>query len=394
MKRPFTFILSSFIISLSFSCFAQQGEWQKLATRNDIAGRSECGMAEVDGKFYLIGGGEGIEPVQQFDPQTQQWVQKAEAPVMMHHFQAVGFNGKVYVLAAFGDNNYPNQVPLANVQIYNTKTDRWDTGAGLPAGRRRAGAGAAAYRGKLYLIDGIQHGHNSGTNSMFDEYDPVTNTWKTLPDAPHIRDHCTAAVIGDKLYAVGGRNTSLHDPNNFMSFFDKTVLEVDCYDFTTGKWMTLAAKLPLGSGGGALVNLRNTLYYMGGERATKKTPNGPKKSTYFLDPSAATEWTETDSLNIGRNGTAAVVYNDKIYLAGGAAGQGGPPPPPPNAQVNNQPGMQMPNQPPQPGQPNQPNLPQIMPSAPGGLRAGAPGGPSPGMRPVSGSISLEVFTLK
>lgn len=85
---------------------------------------------------------------------------------------------------------------------------------------------------------------------MFDEYDPVTKRWRSLPDAPHIRDHSMAAVVGDKFYAVGGRNTSYHEPDNFMAFMSKTVLEVDCYDFKTGRWSTLPAKLPLGSGGG------------------------------------------------------------------------------------------------------------------------------------------------
>ena len=93
--------------------------------------------------------------------------------------------------------------------------------AGLPAGRRRAGAGAADYQGKLYLVDGIQHGHSSGTTNMFDVYDPKTNTWTALPDAPHIRDHSQAVVIKDKLYAVGGRNTSYRDSTGMMFFFQQ-----------------------------------------------------------------------------------------------------------------------------------------------------------------------------
>lgn len=155
---------------------------------------------------------------------------------------------------------------------------------------------------------------------MFDVYDPAKNTWTALPDAPHIRDHSMGVVVKDKLYAVGGRNTSLHDANNFMSFFDKVVLDVDCYDFKTGKWSTLAAKLPLGTGGGTCVNLDDKIFYIGGERATATKPNGPQKDVFYLDPEKDTQWTAAPSLNKARNGVGSAVLNHKIYIAGGTGG--------------------------------------------------------------------------
>ena len=45
---------------------------------------------------------------------------------------------------------------------------------------------------------------------MFDEHDPTTDRCAALPDAPHIRDHCSPAVLSDKLYVAGGRNNSYH----------------------------------------------------------------------------------------------------------------------------------------------------------------------------------------
>lgn len=144
----------------------------------------------------------------------------------------------------------------------------------------RSECGLATVDNKLDLVNGIQYGHSSGTTNMFDEYDPATGHRRIMPDAPHIRDHSMAAVAGDKLYAVGGRNTSYHEPDNFMAFMSKTVTEVDCFAFKTGQWSTLPARLPLGSGGGTLVAVDEKLYYMGGERATATTPNGPQKETY------------------------------------------------------------------------------------------------------------------
>lgn len=315
--------------------YKQTGKWQVLQTTNSVDGRSECGLAAVNGMLYLIGGDGPAAAVQMLNPVTKTWQQKAMAPVMLHHFQALSINNKIYVLDAFSEGSFPTQTPASNVYIYDTQQDQWQKGGAIPAHRKRAGAGAAVYNGKLYLVAGITHGHTSGTNNMFDVYDPATGTWDSLPNAPHIRDHATAAVIKDKLYAVGGRNTSFRDPENKLNFFSQTVLEVDCYDFKTGQWSTLPYKLPLGTGGGAMVNLNDKLYYMGGERATATEQNAPRKNVYYFDPSVSDGWIAAPGLNEARNGTGACVLNNKIYLAGGSGG-GGPRPggaggPPPGA---------------------------------------------------------------
>jgi N-acetylneuraminic acid mutarotase len=355
--------LQGVLLLFALNAFPQQGHWDTLATKNQVKGRSECGMAACDGKLYLIGG-DGKIPVQVFDPKTLSWSDKSTPPVAMNHFEAVALKNNIYVLEAFEGGSFPNQTNTSRVYIYDTRTDAWHTGAGLAPERRRAAAGAAEYGGKIYLVDGIRHGHSSGTTNMFDVYDPVTDQWAPLPDAPHIRDHCEAAVADDKLYVAGGRNTSFRDPKGIVTFFSQTVLEVDCYDFKTGRWTTLSAKLPLGTGGGSMVNLKGILYYMGGERATATERNAPRKNTFYLNPSQPDQWIETDSLKFGRNGMSAAVFQDKIYAFGGAGG-GGPMP-----------------KGPAPG-----SMPMNMPND-------STRRPPPGPPPEQGFSPLEVFRLK
>jgi len=185
-----------------------------------------------------------------------------------------------------------------------------------------------------------------------------------------------AVVVGDKLYAVGGRNTSYRDPENKIPFFRMVMLDVDCYDFKTGAWSTLAAKLPMGTGGGTAVNLDNKIYYIGGERATDTTQNAPQKDVFVFEPANSTEWTRASSLNLARNGVGGTVLDHKIYIAGGAGGGPGGPPPG---------GM--------PGPPNGGPPPNMGLQANGAL----PPNPPPGMRPGGpngGDIGLEVFILK
>ncbi|HVW98347.1 MAG TPA: kelch repeat-containing protein [Mucilaginibacter sp.] len=332
-------ILSLLMITASAQ---RPGRWELVQSRNQIAARGECSLVAANNKLYLIGGDGGAKPVEVYDPKTNLWTAKAIAPFNMHHFQAVALGDRIYVLDAFYTGAYPDQLSLPNVYCYDTKNDVWQKLAEIPEDRRRGGAGEAVYDGKLYLVCGITHGHRSGTNAMFDCYDPETNKWTKLPDAPHIRDHSMAVVVGDKLYAIGGRNTSLHDADNFMSFFDKVVLDVDCYDFKTGRWSTLAARLPMGTGGGTAVNLDGVIYYIGGERATSTKPNGPQKDVYRLDPSAAdAAWQKVADLNRARNGVGGTVLGHKIYIAGGAGG--GPAGPPPTGK---QPGSPPPGPPP------------------------------------------------
>jgi N-acetylneuraminic acid mutarotase len=364
MNKPEQISLAFALLVLSSFIPGQPGpgNWEIVKTSNRVHDRSECGMASSNGKLYVIGG-DGDSPVESFDPVSLSWATKSAPPVGMNHFEAVSYDGKIYVLEAFSGGGFPDQTPLSNIYIYDTKNDKWKTGSGLALERRRAAAGAAEYHGKLYLAAGIQHGHSSGTNSMFDMYDPLTDRWTALPDAPHIRDHCEAAVVGDKLYVAGGRNTSYHEAGNFMAFFSKTVLEVDCYDFKTASWSTISARLPLGTGGGSMVNLNGTLYYMGGERATATESNAPRKNTFCYNPAMETQWTETDSLKMARNGMSAAVLNNTIYVFGGAGGgPGGPPMPNPAS------GNSIPN-----GRPSNNPADSSQRPTPGGR----PGGPAP-----------------
>lgn len=384
MKKIYILLASLPLLLLAFKPLpAGDGKWQPVTTNNDPGGRSECSMAAVNGKLYLIGGDAPQPlPVERLDPTTLTWTKLKLAPAIMHHLQVVPYKNNIYALEAFSSGGFPNQEPMANVYIYNTDNDSWQKGGEMPAARRRAAAGAAVYKDKLYLVAGIQHGHASGTTNMFDVYDPATNKWSALPNAPHIRDHCFATVIGDKLYVAGGRNTSFRDPANKITFFSQVELNIDCYDFTTGKWSTLPAKLPLGSGGGGLVTLDSKLYYLGGERATNTEPNAPRKNTFWLDPAVDKQWHETANLNEGRNGVATAVLNGKIYIAGGADGgfgPGGPGGPPPGGKQpgNPPPGGNPPPPPPQNGKQGPP---------PGG--SGGPGSQG------GGKIAVEIFTVK
>jgi hypothetical protein len=262
-------------------------------------------------------GGRGINPVNVYDPVENTWSSKEKSPIEIHHFQAVVHEDRIYLVGAM-TGKYPKEEPLENIWIYYPDTDKWEKGPIIPESRRRGGAGAILYDGKIYMVCGIEYGHTSGTNNYFDSYDLTTGEWEILTKAPHVRDHFQAVVADNKLFCIGGRNTSVHYQDNFGAFFNATVAQIDYYDFNESKWYTLKNNIPVPTAAGAIVNLEHKILYAGGEGSQLQAYN----NTQILDLSNLT-WSQLAHLNIGRHGTSAVLYDGEIYIAAGSENKGG-----------------------------------------------------------------------
>jgi len=296
---------------------AVNGGWQTItSTAGSVIGREENAYVQAGDKFYLLGG-RGLKAVQEYNPATKTWTNKAPIPTELHHFQAVTLDGLIYAVGAF-TGAYPHETPVPQIYIYNPLTDKWIAGPAIPEARRRGSAGIVVYNNKLYVVSGILDGHWTGHVPWFDEYDPATNTWKTLPDAPRPRDHFHAAVINDKLYVASGRRSS----GITGQVFSITVPEVDVYDFATGQWSTLpsTSNIPTQRAGAGTAVLGEELIIMGGESSQ---PTGHVE-TEALDVNTGS-WRRLADMVQGRHGTQAITNNNGIYIVTGAGNQGGGP---------------------------------------------------------------------
>ncbi|TCZ67481.1 malectin domain-containing carbohydrate-binding protein [Flaviaesturariibacter aridisoli] len=294
------------------------GGWQLLtpATGN-FNPREENAYVQAGNKFYLLGG-RGNKPVQEYNPATKAWVDKASQPLELHHFQALSWQGLIYVVGAF-TGAYPHETPVANLYIYNPASNAWFTGATIPQARRRGAGGAVVFNNKIYLVGGITDGHWAGWVKWFDEYDPATNTWRTLPDAPRERDHVQVVVVNNKLYVAGGRRSSAATGQDL----DFAVAQVDVFDFNSNTWSTLPAgsNLPTLRSGASNVVLGNELIVIGGESAAQTAAH---VQTEALNVSTGT-WRTLANLQQGRHGTQAIASNGGIYTAAGPGNRGGTP---------------------------------------------------------------------
>ncbi len=242
--------------TLSISiCSAQRADldryqWSEISPKGDeITGRHECALVEFDGELYFLGG-RGVLEVGVYNPKSNLWRRMSKSPIEINHFQAVVYGDAIYLVGAM-NGRYPVEEPLERVWIYKPREDRWIEGSEIPEEHRRGGAGCVLYQDKIYLACGIEYGHTSGTTHLLSCYDPQNDSWSSLTKAPHIRDHFAAIVLDDKLYCIGGRNSSVHYPGRFGAFFDATTPEIDIYDFESGKWYTHPHNLqtPTAAGG-------------------------------------------------------------------------------------------------------------------------------------------------
>lgn len=316
MKFPLLLALAFLIGGLYLASEPNEvsGHWKEVDSTNKPLKRHEHAYVKAGSQFYLIGG-RRIQPVQAYDPAKKTWKNLGAPPIEMHHFQAVTFEEKIYVIGAL-TGPYPRETPIPNIYVYDPGDDSWTIGPEIPKDRRRGSAGAVVHEDLIYLVCGIQDGHRSGWVPWFDAYDPKSDTWTQLPDAPRARDHFQVAVAQGKLVAAGGRRSGFEG-----STFAAVISEVDVFDFEKQAWSTLASPrgdLPTPRAGTASLTLGEEVLVIGGESSEKRAHD----KMDALDLNAGV-WRRLPPLLQGRHASQPVLHEGRIYLPAGSVTRGG-----------------------------------------------------------------------
>src|SRR5262245_36931298 len=66
------------------------------------------------------------------------------------------------------------------------------------------------FGGKLYVVGGNYGAPGGDAVPLLDEYDPATDSWRSLAAMSKGLDHLGVAAIGGKIYTVGGFLGSIH----------------------------------------------------------------------------------------------------------------------------------------------------------------------------------------
>ncbi len=307
-----------YLLITFFSCQSNsqiKDQWIDKDEDENYTARHECSFVQAGDKFYMFGGRESAQKLDIYDFKTNSWTSaKNKAPKEFNHFQATFHKGFIWVIGAFKTNQFPREIPADNIWLYHPSTDTWIKGPEIPENRRRGGAGLVVYKDKFYLVGGNTIGHDGGYVNWFDEYDPKTNTWTILSDASQARDHFSAAIINNKLYAAAGRHSGGEG-----GFFAPLVSIVDVYNFDTKEWTTLENNIPTPRAAPGVAVYNEELFVMGGEGEKQ----GPAyKVVEAFNPETG-NWIDKQEMHYARHGTQAIVCGKGIYIAAGSPIRGG-----------------------------------------------------------------------
>lgn len=275
------------------------GAWRSRAPASFARQEVSFVYAPSVGKFFLAGG--DYTNQEAYDPATNTWTSVAPLPAALDHIQSVELNGRIYYIGGLVD--WPGPA-VGTVNVYNPATNSFTTGAPMLAGRERGAGGVAVHSGKIYYAGGL---HGSVAVPWFDEYNPATNKWTRLPNLPESRDHFQAEVVGNRFYAIGGRNTDI----------DATTSVNDAFDFGTGSWVTGLAPLPSARGGFATAVVGAKILLIGGEGG------GHTFSTVEGYDTESNSWSRFAQMPTARHGIEGAVCKGDVYVAGGGTQQGG-----------------------------------------------------------------------
>ena len=259
--------------------------------------RQEVASTVADGRVWVIGGltaAGATDVVEAYDPDADRWSPGPPLPVALHHASAATYRGEIVVLGGFLAAGSLYARPSARVLAL--RDGGWVDLAPL---RRPRGAAAAAVVGDaLVVVGGRDTVALLGPTEVFDGA-----SWRDAAAILTRRDHLSGASDGRSLFTVGGR---FLQPGAVSAALER-------YDLVTDTWERLPA-MPTARGGQGAALGGGRLVVAGGE-----DPTGvyPQVEAYEI---ATQQWAALPPLPTPRHGLAVERAGDQVLvLVGGTA---------------------------------------------------------------------------
>ncbi|HEX3356281.1 MAG TPA: kelch repeat-containing protein [Tepidisphaeraceae bacterium] len=290
----------------------QNPTWPSAWTRaaDSPVARFESYAFSYENKLYVMGGWadsqfDSTTRVDVYDPATNKWTRLADmkAPETHAGMAVDQAHGVVYFVGGHR-GKYPS-IPTDGVWKYTIATDTWtQLPVHLP---KKLGANTAqVLDGKLHSITGnpADRVTNIGDHYVLD-LSNISAGFKTAAPLPNPRDHTSSAVIDGKIYVMGGEFG--HDIKHIQQKI------VDVYDPATNKWTRLAdAPIAKSHAEASTFVLDGKIIRAGGQ----VWPQLPTSSVAMYDP-ATNKWSTLASLPAARQGTTVQLVGDYFVMTVG-----------------------------------------------------------------------------
>jgi N-acetylneuraminic acid mutarotase len=246
------------------------------------------------------------------------WTTAASQPYTNTEAQGVVVNGKLYVFSGYDALKQPDYwVPTNRAYVYNPATNAWSALAPMPAmnGTAHGGvthAGLTTDGTDIYFAGGYT-ANASGTGQIFGtreawRYNVATNTYTRLPNLPVDRASGQLVYLDGELHLIGGTNKA-----RTLDVGDHYVLPLQPLGTA---WRT-AAPLPNPRHHAGAAVLGGKIYYIGGQRGHDHALTTQTDVHVFTPATGA--WTKVQSLPRGRGhiSGATFVHDNRIFVLGG-----------------------------------------------------------------------------
>lgn len=238
------------------------------------------------------------------------WSTAADSPIARHEAAGALLNGKLYVFGGY--TNDGTLIPNLRSDVYDPVENTWTQIANMP----KPGcthAGTQAYGGKYVYFAGGYCGPGGGANQTFAttavwRYNADTNSWLAMPSLPEARAAGALAELGGKLHFFGGADINRKDKAEHW------VLSLNAIN---QGWTSAAPLLTPRNHLGRAV-LGGKIYAIGGQKGTNDRIN-QLTNVDAWDP-VTNKWTPVTSLPKARShisGATFAMDNKWIIVAGG-----------------------------------------------------------------------------
>lgn len=196
----------------------------------------------------------------------------------------------VYILGG-----YNGSVAINNIYRYNITNNTVEDFGSIPLAR--LWAMSCVYNGNIYLFGGKTVSSRSGLNDFW-MYDVDANNWVLKPPMNVARYGAFCAVIGSKLWVIGGQNTTY-------------TRYIEYYDFILNQWILLEESvMPTARSLGSTFVFNDLIYCVGG----RVSDNNIDTTVNEVFNTTTLSWEIKSPLPISRWGSGYQTFGGLAYV--------------------------------------------------------------------------------
>ena len=258
--------------------------------------REGLGVVAVGKKIYAIGGQFNTtyyNKVEIYDTETDTWTTGANMTYGVSYFSCVAIGTNIYCFGGY-NGSYRNYV-----QVYSTTTNTWSAKTAMP--QSLMATAAVVYNGNI-LVTG---GYNGTFRNYVYQYNVSANTWTQRGSLLAARAYHNALVYNGKIYIEGGCDS-------LTGFYLQTEEQYNLSSFTssnTGMSRVYGTNTPIYANNSRLVVL-------GGSSYLNKEHKNDLTVRSLLDTNIT--YRRQLTLGLARSGAGCATVDGKTYLMGGA----------------------------------------------------------------------------